>query len=89
MPRYPLYDIYKFRLGLGDNVTVQDLIAQDVTEGFYEGMIQAVIAMAASSLANIRLIEVKCLEGDCVLFVEEEVKEVLGIIYLPHKDKTE
>jgi hypothetical protein len=73
MPRYPLYDVYKFRLGT----------AQDATEEAYEGMFQSVEAMAASPLANIRLLEVECLEGSCILFVEEDVKEVLGIIYFP------
>ena len=47
MPRYHLYDIYKTRLGLADDVTAQDVIAQDITEEFYEGMIQTVKAMAA------------------------------------------
>ena len=74
LPRYHLYDVCKFRLGT----------AQDATEEFYEGMIQSVEAMAASSLANIRFLEVECLEGDCSLFVEEDLKEVLGTIYCPH-----
>ena len=75
MPRYRLYDVYETRLGL----------TQYVTGGFYEGLKEAVEAMAASSLANIRLLEVECMEGDCILFVEENLKEVLGIIYFPHK----
>ena len=84
LPRYHLYEVYKNRLGLADDVTAQDIIAQDITEEYYEGMIQSVKAMAASSLATIRFLEVECLEGDCSLFVEENLKEVLGIIYSPH-----
>ena len=84
MPRYNLYDVYKTRLGLDWALTAQDVIAQDITEEYYEGMIQTVKAMAASSLANIRFLEVECLESDCALFVEENLKEVLGIIYYRH-----
>jgi hypothetical protein len=73
MPRYHLYDVYETRLGL----------TQYVTGGFYEGLKEAVKAVAASWLANIRLLEVECLEGDCILFAEEKLKEVLGIIYFP------
>ena len=79
MPRYHLYDVYETRLRL----------TQYVTGEFYEGLKEAVEAMAASSLANIRLLDVECLEGDCVLFVEENLKEVLGIIYFPHKSEAE
>ena len=70
-----LYYVYETRLQL----------TQSVTGEFYEGLKEAVEAMAASSLANIRFLEVECLEGDCDLFVEEDLKEVLGIIYFPHK----
>ena len=69
MPRYHLYDVYKTRLGLDWELTPQDVIALDITEEYYEGMIQTVKAMAASSLANTRFIGIKCLEGDCALFV--------------------
>lgn len=79
MPRYHLYDVYETRLGL----------TQYVTGEFYEGLKGAVEAMAASSLANTRLLEVECIEGDCILFVEENLKEVLGIIYFPHKSEAE
>jgi hypothetical protein len=79
MPRYHLYDIYETRLRL----------TQYVTGNFYEGLKEAVEAMAASSLANTRLLEIECLDGDCVLFVEENLKEVLGIIYFPHKSEAE
>jgi hypothetical protein len=79
MPRYHLYDVYETRLGL----------TQHVTGEFYEGLEKAVEAMAASSLANTRLLEVECLEGDCILFVEENLKEVLGIIYFPPKSEAE
>jgi hypothetical protein len=89
MPRYHLYDVYKTRLGLDWELTPQDIIAQDITEEYYEGMIQTVKAMAASSLANIRFIEIKCLEGDCALFVEENLKEVLGIIYFRPESEAE
>jgi hypothetical protein len=85
VPHYHLYEVYKNRLGLNHDPTAQELIALDITEEYYEGMIQTVKAMAASSLANIRFLQVECLEGDCSLFVEEELKEVLGIIYFPHK----
>jgi hypothetical protein len=85
VPRYHLYDVYKTRLGLDWELTPQDVIALDITEEYYEGMIQTVKEMAASSLANTRFILVECLEGDCALFVEEELKEVLGIIYFPDK----
>jgi hypothetical protein len=78
-PRYQLYNIYETRLGL----------TQYVTGEFYEGLKEAVEAMAASSLANTRLLEVECLEGDCILFVEENLKEVLGIIYFPQKSEAE
>ena len=81
MPRYHLYDVYLTRLGLNWQPTPQDVIALDITEEYYEGMIQTVKAMAASSLANIRFLEVECLEVSCALFVEENLKEVLGIIY--------
>jgi hypothetical protein len=81
MPRYHLYDVYLTRLGLNWQPTPQDVIALDITEEYYEGMIQTVKAMAASSLANIRFLEVECLEASCALFVEENLKEVLGIIY--------
>jgi hypothetical protein len=84
-PRYHLYEVYKNRLGLNWDPSPQDIIALDITEEYYEGMIQTVKAMAASSLANTRLLIVECLEGDCALFVEENLKEVLGIIYFPHK----
>lgn len=79
VPRYHLYNIYETRLGL----------TQYVTGEFYEGLKEAVEAMAASSLANIRFLEVECLEGDCSLFVEENLKEVLGIIYFPHESGAE
>ena len=85
MPHYHLYEIYKTRLGLDWDLTPQDVIAQDITEEYYEGMIQTVKAMAASSLTNIRFLEVQCLEARCALFVEENLKEVLGIIYFRHK----
>jgi len=74
VPRYHLYGIYETRLE----------ITQFVTGEFYEGLKEAVEAMAASSLANTRLLEVECLEGNCILFVEENLKEALGIIYFPH-----
>lgn len=89
MPRYHLYDVYKTRLGLDWELTPQDVIALDITEEYYEGMIQTVKAMAASSLANTRFIEIKCLEGDCALFVEENLKEVLGIIYFRPESEAE
>ncbi|MBD2767025.1 hypothetical protein IC235_03845 [Hymenobacter sp. BT664] len=89
MPRYSLYEVYKNRLGLDWDLTAQDVIAQDITEEYYEGLIQTVKAMAASSLANIHFIEVECLEDDCALFVEEHLKEVLGIIYYSHKNELE
>jgi hypothetical protein len=85
VPRYHLYEVYKNRLGLNWDPSPQDIIALDITEEYYEGMIQTVKAMAASSLANIRFIEIECLKGECALFVEETLKEVLGIIYFPHK----
>ncbi|NVO32362.1 hypothetical protein [Hymenobacter lapidiphilus] len=85
VPRYHLYEVYKNRLGLNWDPSPQDIIALDITEEYYEGMIQTVKAMAASSLANIRFIEIECLKGECALFVEENLKEVLGIIYFPHK----
>ena len=75
LPHYHLYNTYATRLD----------IAQNLTGEWYEGLKEAVEAMAASSLANIRFLEVECLEGDCSLFVEENLKEVLGIIYFPHK----
>ncbi|WP_210522217.1 hypothetical protein [Hymenobacter terricola] len=75
LPHYDLYNTYAIRLD----------IAQDLTGEWYEGLKEAVEAMAASSLANIRFLEVDCLEGDCSLFVEENLKEVLGIVYFPHK----
>jgi hypothetical protein len=81
LPRYHLYEVYKNRLGLNHDPTAQELIALDITAEYYEGMIQTVKAMAASSLANTRFLEIKCLEADCALFVEENLKEVLGIIY--------
>jgi hypothetical protein len=74
-PHYHLYSIYETRLD----------IAQSLTGEWYEGLKEAVEAMAASPLANIRFLQVECLEGDCSLFVEEELKEILGIIYFPHK----
>ena len=89
MPRYHLYEVYKNRLGLNYNPTVQELIALDITAEYYEGMIQTVKAMAASSLANIRFLEIKCLEADCALFVEENLKEVLGIIYFRPESEAE
>jgi hypothetical protein len=89
MPRYPLYEVYKNRLGLNWDPSPQDIIALDITEEYYEGMIQTVKAMAASSLANIRFLEVECLEDDCALFVEEDLNEVLGIIYYSHKNQPE
>ena len=46
MPRYHLYDVYKTRLGLDWELTPQDVIALDITEEYYEGMIQTVKAMA-------------------------------------------
>ncbi len=79
MPRYHLCDVYETRLG----------VTQYVTGEFYEGLKGAAEAMAASSLANTRLLEVECLEGDCTLFVEENLQEVLGISYFPHKSKAE
>jgi hypothetical protein len=79
MPRYHLYNIYETRLD----------IAQSLTGEWYEGLKEAVEAMAASSLANTRLLEVECMEGDCILFVEENLKEVLGVIYFPHKSEAE
>ena len=79
MPRYHLYNIYETRLD----------IAQSLTGEWYEGLKEAVEAMAASSLANTRLLDVECLEGDCILFVEENLKEVLGVIYFPHKSEAE
>jgi hypothetical protein len=79
MPRYHLYNIYATRLD----------IAQSLTGEWYEGLKEAVEAMAASSLANTRLLEVECLEGDCILFVEENLQEVLGINYFPHKSEAE
>lgn len=75
LPHYHLYSTYATRLD----------IAQNLTGEWYEGLKEAVEAMTASSLANIRFLEVECLEGDCSLFVEENLKEVLGIIYFPHK----
>jgi hypothetical protein len=75
LPHYQLYSTYATRLD----------IAQNLTGEWYEGLKEAVEAMTASSLANIRFLEVECLEGDCSLFVEENLKEVLGIIYFPHK----
>ncbi len=89
VPRYHLYEIYKTRLGLDWDLTAQDVIAQDITEEYYEGMIQTVKAMAASSLANIRFLEVECLEASCALFVEENLKELLGIIYFRHENEAE
>jgi hypothetical protein len=89
VPRYYLYEIYKTRLGLDWDLTAQDVIAQDITEEYYEGMIQTVKAMAASSLANIRFLEVECLEASCALFVEENLKELLGIIYFRHENEAE
>ena len=89
MPRYHLYNIYKTRLGLNWEFTPKDVIALDITEEYYEGMIQTVKAMAASSLANTRFIKIKCLEGDCALFVEENLKEVLGIIYFRPESEVE
>ena len=71
MPHYHLYSVYETRLE----------IAQQVSGDWYEGLQEAVEAMATSSLATIRLLEVMCQEGSCVLFVEEHVQEVLGIIY--------
>ena len=79
LPRYHLYNVYETRLGL----------TQYVTGEFYEGLKEAVEAMAASSLANTRLLKVECLKGDCILFVEENLKEVLGIIYFPHQSEAE
>lgn len=81
VPRYQLYEVYKNRLGLNWDPSPQELIALDITAAYYEGMIQTVKAMAASSLANIRLLIINCLEADCALFVEENLQEVLGIIY--------
>jgi hypothetical protein len=81
LPRYHLYDIYLTRLGVNEPLTPQDVIALDIRAEYYEGMIQTVKALAASSLANIRFLEIKCLEADCALFVEENLQEVLGIIY--------
>jgi hypothetical protein len=81
LPRYRLYEVYLTRLGLNGPLTPQDVIALDITAEYYEGMIQTVKALAASSLANIRFLKIKCLEADCALFVEENLKEVLGIIY--------
>jgi hypothetical protein len=81
LPRYRLYEVYLTRLGLNGPLTPQDVIALDITEEYYEGMIQTVKALAASSLANIRLLEIKCLEADCALFVAENLQQVLGIIY--------
>ena len=89
MPRYHLYNIYKTRLGLDWDLTAQDVIALDIIEEYYEGMIQTVKAMAASSLANTRFIKIECLEGDCALFVEENLKEVLGIIYFRPESEVE
>ena len=89
MPRYHLYNIYKTRLGLNWEFTPKDVIALDITEEYYEGMIQTVKAMAASSLANTRFIKIECLEGDCALFVEENLKEVLGIIYFRPESEAE
>ena len=89
MPRYHLYNIYKTRLGLNWEFTPKDVIALDITEEYYEGMIQTVKAMAASSLANTRFIKIECLEGDCALFVEENLKEVLGIIYFRPESEVE
>ena len=89
MPRYHLYNIYKTRLGLNWEFTPKDIIALDITEEYYEGMIQTVKAMAASSLANTRFIKIECLEGDCALFVEENLKEVLGIIYFRPESEVE
>jgi hypothetical protein len=79
MPRYHLYNIYATRLD----------ITQSLTGEWYEGLKEAVEAMAASSLANIRLLEVECMEGDCILFVEENLKEVLGIIYFRPESEAE
>ena len=79
MPHYHLYSIYETRLR----------ITQYVTGKFYEGLQEAVEAMAASSLGNTRFLEVECLEGDCHLFVEEDLKEVLGIIYFRPKSEEE
>jgi hypothetical protein len=89
MPRYHLYEVYKNRLGLNHDPTAQELIALDITEEYYEGMIQTVKAMAASSLANTRFLEIKCLEADCALFIEENLKEVLGIIYFRPESEAE
>jgi hypothetical protein len=77
--RYHLYSTYATRLD----------IAQNLTGEWYEGLKEAVEAMAASSLANTRLLKVECMEGDCILSVEENLKEVLGIIYFPHKSEAE
>jgi len=89
LPRYHLYEVYKNRLGLNYDPTAQELIALDITAEYYEGMIQTVKAMAASSLANTRLLKIKCLEADCALFVEENLKEVLGIIYFRPESEAE
>lgn len=89
LPRYHLYDVYMTRLGLNWQLTPQDVIALDITAEYYEGMIQTVKAMAASSLANTRFLEIKCLEADCALFVEENLKEILGIIYFRPESEAE
>ncbi|MFD2718213.1 hypothetical protein ACFST9_05775 [Hymenobacter monticola] len=89
LPRYHLYEVYKNRMGLNYDPTPQDIVALDITAEYYEGMIQSVKAMAASSLANIRFLEVECLEASCALFVEENLKEVLGIIYFRHDNEVE
>lgn len=73
LPHYHLYSVYETRLE----------IAQQVSGDWYEGLQEAVESMATSSLATIRLLEIECREGSCVLFVEEHVQEVLGIIYFP------
>jgi hypothetical protein len=79
LPHYHLYSTYATRLD----------IAQNLTGEWYGGLKEAVEVMAASSLANIRFLEVECLEADCALFVEENLKEVLGIIYFRPESEAE
>ncbi|GGE98508.1 hypothetical protein GCM10011383_06680 [Hymenobacter cavernae] len=70
-----MHDVYNTRLGL----------AREVTGDWFEELEETVKALKQSSLEEVRLIEAEFTEGDCVIFTDQDMQEVLGVIYFQRR----
>lgn len=75
MPRKHMYEVYRDRLG----------ISKEVTGHWFEGLQETVAALHQARYEEVRLISASTEPGECVVFTDSNMQEVIGIIYFPTK----